>query len=948
MRLPRFARNDRVEMAPSTRSRPGLPVFFAVFFFFFVSGACGLLYQVVWMRKLVLLFGTTSFAVSTVLSVFFLGLGLGSLWGGRLADRTHRPLYVYGLIEVAVGVWALLFIVLIGSGEALVVELLRWAGPSRMLGVAMRGLMATLLLIVPVTLMGATLPLLARFITARGPILGSRIGALYSVNTLGAVSGCAVTGFILLAQLGYTRTTLVGAALNIAVGIFALAMSRKVPIEPGAAEVPAASLDLDSDEAGRSTPSYVGVLVLSAFALSGFCFLAFEVLWTRLLTIVFLGTTYAFTTMLTTVLAGIVAGSAVAAALADRVKHRVAFFGFVQVLTAAACVAMLSVFPRLPEMLSEAQLDAGYSWKGTVYAKFSLSFLALFAPTFLFGMSFPLALKAFTESRDRVGRAVGRLYAANTLGGVVGALVGGYVLLPAVGTHQGIVLLSVLLGAGGLVLVIASPALSMSRRGLLAVSGAGAFALCMWMAPPDVSLALTRSFLPEDHEMIHYSEGVEGTVVVSSPAEAIGGSDRVLWINAVQATASIEKGVKMNRFQGFLPFLFDRDLDNALFMCFGSGITAGTLALSPFDRIDVIELSQDVLDAAALFGADNFDVLESPRINPIVDDGRNFLLTTSNRYDLITFEPMPLALAGVSTFYTKEYYELCRARLAPGGLVSQWIPLHNGLTLELVKDLFKTFVDTFPESSAWFINADMFLIGSNEPLRIDYARVERRLSENAVLREGLAEVYLSDVPELMASFFMGKDQLRRFTEGAHAMTDDRPWAEFLAPQLIYESNVAEILEAMAPFRESVIGLVEEEDSERWEDIREALLRRHRAHVQDMEGLKVYYGGIAFSEPDREFRKSLEIDPDDANAKYYLTEVLLARGQLLTRWDEFEKAVAALTEAAGYAPERAEVHLALGDAYFESGEVGKASRSYARYLDLGGAAERAVERGPDRR
>ena len=179
------------------------------------------------------------------------------------------------------------------------------------------------------------------------------------------------------------------------------------------------------------------------------------------------------------------------------------------------------------------------------------------------------------------------------------------------------------------------------------------------------------------------------------------------------------------------------------------------------------------------------------------------------------------------------------------------------------------------------------------------------------------------------------------------MTDDRPWAEFIAPRLIYESNVAEILEGLAPFRESAIGLVEEEDSERWPGIREALLRRHRAHVQDMEGLKVYYGGMAFSEPDREFRKSLEIDPEDANAKYYLTEVLLARGQRLTRWDEYEKAVDALTEASGYAPERADVHLALGDAYFESGDVEKASRSYARYLGLGGGAERAVERATER-
>lgn len=933
-------------MSDNPDSRIGLRLLFVVFVFFFISGACGLLYQVVWTRKLVLLFGTTSYAVSTVLSVFFLGLGLGSLWGGRLADRTVRPLYLYGLMEVVIGLWAFIFIFFIGAGEALVADLLRWAGPSRALGVSLRGLMAGAFLIVPVTLMGATLPLLARFITTGGPVLGSRIGALYSINTLGAVTGCAAAGFVLIAQLGYTRTTLVGAALNIGVGLLAVAMSKNSAVETRTGGVPGSSPVSEANTNLHAMPAYVGPLIMGAFALSGFCFLAFEVLWTRLLTIVFLGTTYAFTTMLTTVLAGIVVGSAVAAALVDRSRQRVALFGFVQMLTAAACVAMLSVFPQLPEMLREAQLDAGYSWKGTVYAKFLLSFLALFLPTFLFGMSFPLALKAFTESRGGVGRAVGRLYGANTLGGVLGALVGGFVLIPALGTHRGILLLSLLVGAAGLVLVLASPGLSMGRKGFLTVLASGAFAFFFYLAPQDVSLALNRSFLPEDHELIYYSEGVEGTVVVSSPAEAIGGSDRVLWINAVQATASIEKGVKMNRFQGFLPFLFDRQLDNALFMCFGSGITAGTLALSPFERIDAVELSGDVLDAALFFATDNFDVLESPRIHAIVDDGRNFLLTTPNSYDLITFEPMPLALAGVSTFYTKEYYELCRARLAPGGLISQWIPLHNGLTLDLLQDLFKTFVDTFPESSAWFINADMFLIGSNEPLRIDYALVEKRLAENAVLREGLAEVYLSDVPELMASFFMGKEQLQRFTEGARTMTDDRPWAEFMAPQLIYESNVAEILEALAPFRESVLGLVAEEESERWPDIEAALLRRHRAHVQDMEGLKIYYGGMAFSEPDREFRKSLEIDPDDANAKYYLTEILLARGQLMTRWDEFEKAIAALTEASRYAPRRAAVHLALGDAYFESGEFDLASRSYRAYLDLGGSAEKAAARAGD--
>lgn len=929
---------------PSNSDRsPGAGVIIVPLTLFFFSGATGLLYQVVWTRKLVLFFGTTSYAVSTVLSVFFLGLAIGSIWGGRLADRTRNPLRLYGAMEIIIGVWALLFILFIDVGESLVVSALQLFESSRLLAIGLRVVMAAVLLLLPVTLMGATLPLLSRHITARGPIRGSRIGTLYSVNTLGAVLGCSVTGFILLAQLGYTRATFVGAALNIAIGLAALVLSRRND-RHATRDIGGHTSSAESDgEDVPSTPAFVGVLVISAFALSGFCFLGLEVLWTRLLAIVFLGTTYAFTTMLTTVLCGIALGSAVAAALVDRWKQHAALFGFVQVLTAAACVAMLSVFPRLPDMLLEAQRDAGYTWHGTVQTKFTLSFLALFLPTFLFGMSFPLALKAFSQSSRHVGRDVGRLYGANTFGGVIGAVVGGFVLIPLLGAHQGILVLSVLLGLGGLALLLAAPVPSLGRRAALGLLGTGIFAALFLTAPDDVSLALNQSFLPEGHELIHYSEGIEGTVVVSSPIDQTDGSDRVLWINAVQATASIEKGVKMNRFQGILPLLFDRDFDNALFMCFGSGITAGTLALSPFDRIDAVELSREVLLAATFFKTDNFDVLDNPRIHPIIDDGRNFLLTTKNTYDLITFEPMPLALAGVSTFYTKEYYELCRARLSKGGLISQWIPLHNGLSLEVLRDLFKTFLDTFPESSAWFINADMFLIGSNEPLSINYARVEKRLADNPALREGLAEVYLNDVPELMASFFMGKDQLQRFTDGARVMTDDRPWAEFIAPKLIYESNVAEVLEALTPFRESVLGILQKEDSARWPAIEEALLRRYRAHLNDMEGLKVYYGGIAFSEPDKLFRESLRIDPLDANAKYYMAEILHARGQLMVRWDDFENAVALLLEAREYAPARRDIHLALGDAYFESENLDLASESYGRYLALGGVAERARER-----
>lgn len=931
------------ESAGSSARLAGL--FGASLVFFFVSGACGLLYQVVWTRKLVLLFGTTSFAVSTVLSIFFLGLGLGSLLGGRLADRGGRTLLIYGILEILIGLWAVLFILGIDAGEGAVVSVLRFVGPSRGLGLALRSALAAAFLLAPVVLMGATLPLLAKFVTAVGPVRGSRIGALYSLNTLGAVVGCAVTGFVLLEHLGYTRTTLVGAAFNIGVGVLAVALgsrTRPIPAEgPGAAAEEGGEAARDMEEGAGPRGGFVVLAVTVAFGLSGFCSMALEVLWTRLLAMVFLGTTYAFTTMLTTVLCGIALGSAVASAVIDRTRHGVAFLGVVQALTGVSCLLMLFVFPMLPEKLSEIRLQAGYEWSGIVFWKFGLSFAVLFLPTFLFGMSFPLVVSAVALGRKHLGRDVGRLYAVNTIGGVLGALAGGYVLLPLLGTHQGVVLLSLLLASMGLIVLFCSPTLAM--RGKWAIAGAcvAAMGATLVVLPKDVSFSINESFIPGDHELIFYSEGVEGTVAVSAPIEDAHGTDRVLWINGVQATASIEKGVKMNRFQGVLPVLFDRDPKRALFMCFGSGVTAGTLALSPFEQIDAVEISREVLRAAPMFKVDNFDVLNNPRVNFVVDDGRNFLLTTRNLYDVITFEPMPLALAGVSTFYTREYYELCMQRLTVGGIVSQWVPLHS-LNEEVVRSLTRTFVSVFPEYCAWFINAELFLIGSNEPLRIDYALAERRIQENEPLRKGLDEVYLRDLPELLACFFMGKEQLSRYAEGGRILSDDRPWAEFLAPKLVYERGVEEALEVLAPYREPVTPLLREGTGESWAALVEVVERRARAHANDLEGLKLYYGGGFGSTPEVEFRKSLAIDPLDYNAQYYLAEVLLARGRMFTRWEEHEQAVEMLVEARGYAPHRKDIVLALGDAYSEWGRHEEAGAVYREFLEMRGAAERSRE------
>ena len=423
---------------------------------------------------------------------------------------------------------------------------------------------------------------------------------------------------------------------------------------------------------------------------------------------------------------------------------------------------MLFVFPLIPDWFASAELYTGADWGKLVYRKFLLAFSVLLLPTFLLGMSFPFAVTIATTNSRNPGRRIGLLYGLNTFGGVIGAIAGGFFFLPRLGAHQSIIVISFLFAAIGVALIWMDSTIEKSGKVNRLLMSIG-LVVCAWfVVPADVSYTLNEAFIPEEHRILYYAEGVEGTVVVSGPRNESHGTDRALWINKMQATATVEKGVKMNRFQAVLPLMFGRELDQALFMCFGSGITAGTLSLSPFEQIDAVEISEDVLSAASYFSDDNFNVLENTKLNRIVDDGRNFLLTTDKKYDLITFEPMPLAQTGVSTFYTHEYYVLCKEHLNENGLVSQWIPLHNGLTVDILRDLVKTYIDVFPYVTCWFVNDDLFLIASLTEQQLDDEFFKKRLDDSPVLKASLDKVYLRDRIEFYASFLMDRSGLETF------------------------------------------------------------------------------------------------------------------------------------------------------------------------------------------
>jgi hypothetical protein len=385
-----------------------------------------------------------------------------------------------------------------------------------------------------------------------------------------------------------------------------------------------------------------------------------------------------------------------------------------------------------------------------------------------------------------------------------------------------------------------------------------------------------------------------------------------------------------------LPFVFDRDPKNALLICFGSGITAGTLAASELESVTGVEISRDVLEVAPFFDVDNWDALRNPRLDVVVDDGRNFLLTRAARFDVITFEPMPLAVAGVATFYSSEFYELCRSRLSDRGLVVQWLPLHS-LNLEVVRSLMRTFHHAFPDCGVWFINADLFLVGSREPLRIEYANARKRMRDPRIA-EGMKVTGIGDLEELLSCYFMSHEGVERFCGNGPIMRDDRPWAEFVAPRLMRENNVGECVRALRAFYEGPLSVLSFAgvDEQEQRSVIESLERRRAARLVTLEGIEIAYDHGPLGKPEQYFKKALEIDPHDYTAQSYYRMLAPQRLALMLRWQEFAKAEAYLDAYARYVPDSPDLWRLRGDLYTALGDAEKAEAAYRNYAGVGGA------------
>jgi spermidine synthase len=727
----------------------------------FASGAVALVYETLWVRQLGRVVGIDVHAVSIALSAFFGGLAIGSIALGRLADRVVRPVRLYALLEAGVAALGVISTLALARAAPLFVALqdavgpLAWALPFGLVGV-------------PAILMGGTLPALLRSLHPSNAAVAPATGVLYAANTAGAVVGTLATPFLIVPVLGITGTGFFAAALGLVVAAAALVLDRRVGATTAASPLPSAAPPQGADRDAR--------LALALYAIAGAIALGYEVVWSELL-VQFMSTrSYAFAVMLATYLSGLALGSFLFVRLGAHARDPWRLLG---ILLAGAAASALTIVALLGPWLPDAQTFAGmWAMRATghetveVVARFAIAAtVVLLVPTTLLGAAFPAAVRLISGT-GRVGGDVGTTLALNTVGGIVGSLLAGFVLVPRlglVGSLEVLALGGILIGA---IAMLKGGAGRMSTAALVAVA-----VLVLFLTPRDKLATLLAA--RRGGALLFYAENTGGTVAVLEQ-EAGRGSFRRLYIQGVSNSGDAPTSVRYMRLQALLPLMIHRsEPRSALVVGFGTGITAGALlADSSLKTRVVAELLPSVIRAAGFF-AGNLGAPTDPRLDVRIGDGRHELLRRSQRYDLITLEPPPPSAAGVVNLYSRDFYELCRSRLQPDGLMAQWWPL-PAQNDEDSRSLVRSFLDVFPYATAWSTELhEVLLVGSSSPFELDGGRVARRYSQPDV-RAALMEIGIESPESLLATWMTDRAGLERFAGDALPVTDDRPLIEHAA------------------------------------------------------------------------------------------------------------------------------------------------------------------------
>jgi len=751
------------------------------------SGCAALIYEIVWFQLIELVIGSSAVSLGVLLGTFMGGMCLGSLLLPRFVSPEQHPLRVYAMLEGAIGVLGLIVLVAV----PLMGSIYTATSVQGLPGILWRGVLCAVCLLPPTLLMGATLPAIARWVEAT-PTGVSWLGFFYGSNIAGAVFGSLLAGFYLLRVFDMTVTTLVAAAVNFGVAGAGLALSRRAPHRPA---IPRASVDVERSPAGTNA-------VYLAIGLSGFSALGAEVVWTRLLSLMLGASVYTFSIILSVFLVALGAGSSVGSYLARSSRPRTALAWSQLLLTFGVAWAAWVIARALPFWPINPSLSP------SPWITFQLDVVraaaAIFPAAALWGASFPLALASVVGPGDDAGRLVGRVYAANTVGAILGSALFSVVVVPHWGTQHGEQLLI------AISLTSAMIAFAATRRAraveaeharetqraigprpvgtVIALAGAAAAIALLVILPnvPDGLVAYGR-FLPTyttQPKYLYVGEGMNSSIAVSEEPSGV----RNFHVAGKVEASSLPQDMRLQRMLGHLSALLTKRPRSVLVVGFGAGVTAGSFVTQPgVERIVICEIEPLIPRVVSTyFTQQNYDVTKDPRVQMVYDDARHYILTTREKFDVITSDPIHPWVKGAATLYTKEYFDLVKAHLNPGGVVTQWVPLYES-SPDVVKSELATFFEAFPDGTVWGndINGsgyDVVLAGHAAPQRVDVDSIDDRLArpEYARAARSLADVGFSSGLALLSTYAGQARDLAPWLAGAELNRDSNLRLQYLA------------------------------------------------------------------------------------------------------------------------------------------------------------------------
>jgi spermidine synthase len=876
---------------------------------FFLSGSIGLTYEICWIRKASLVFGSAMFAISTVLAVFFGGLALGSYLFGKYSQRVSTPLKIYAMLEMGLGILAILSPMMFIAADYLFGLFYHSIFRSFPLLSFSRFVLVSLILLPPTILMGGTLPLFCRQYVYNKDRISLSVGLLYGVNTLGAAVGCALCGFFMIPNIGINVTIYICGILNLLIGL----VIWQLPLVAPDMQVIEVQKNYNNAKKFSSTPvinKYWTILVGFLFFLSGFVILGNEIIWSRYLSLIVYNSVYTYTLTITVILIGIVVGSALTAKFFDRTARRPLIFGSVQIAIGITVMMALMIPADFWSSVIDSTDLTSLIW---------MVCIILFLPAVLSGISFPLAIRMVVEEPSKAALGVGMMTAINTVGGITGSLIIGFFLLPILGLQKSIMIItsiSLLIGFTSWFFLEPSRP-SISRYMIVLIISMA------WLGIPYITKTkLPEDFLASQGRLIDFREGISSFVSVIKKGEELQLAVDRAW------QGSDRRGHQV--MAAHVPMLLHPDPKNILVIGLGAGQTPSRFLMYDIEHLDCVEIESEVVKLAKAYFPS--DWMKDQRTSFIVEDGRSYITHIKKKFDVISIEVGQVYRPGVAPFYTSDFYHRARLRLKQNGIICQFVPV-SFFSLQEFQTIVASFLDAFPQSVLWYNTRELLLIGNrSNKIKLRKKRFDM-LKLNKSIHRDLNFAYWGGInhrlnrPEVfLGGFLVGPEGLAKLSEKAKIYRDDVPFIEYstVRQALPATPTVNLIAKDIEPFNSILNFTIDEQLVLLSQSIREKNLGNTLA--LDLIALNSSHSRGSGPQYSIDLlRKLVELNSDNVNFNLKLASALAKHGK-------YNEAIIYYHQALKIAPDSAEVNYDLGNLLASQGELQEAIKHYQKAVN----------------